>query len=209
MDRVARLIYSTDHPKQEHFEVIVVTDVTALLSDWNSGDPEARAQVMERIYSELGVIASRYLAREGAAVELQPTALVHEAYLKLAGMNRVDWEGRAHFLAMAARLMREYLIDTARRRRAAKRDGGIRVTLSGTPDDGDQESTDILALNEALDRLAKADPDRALIVELRFFGGLTVEETAEVTGQSPSSIKRSWRVARGWLYQQMHGDADT
>lgn len=182
-----------------------MSDVTELLGRWNQGDADAREAIIERIYAELGGIAARYLANERADVEVQPTALVHEAYMRLADMDRVDWKGRAHFLSMAARLMREYLIDAARRRNAAKRDGGVRVTLSGVDGDPDAAGTDVLALNEALERLAEADPQRALIVELRFFGGLTVEETAEVVQMSPRSVKRSWQVARGWLFNELQG----
>ena len=179
-----------------------MADVTELLQRWNAGDEAARAAIMERIYGELGGIARRYLADERAAVDLQPTALVHEAYMRLVDIDRIEWQGRSHFLAMAARVMREYLVDAARRRNARKRDGGIQVTLAGV-DGEDQPATEILALNEALERLAKADPDRALLVELRFFGGLTIEETAAVMGVSDTAVKRSWRVARGWLYQHM------
>ncbi len=179
-----------------------MSEVTELLQRWNGGDADARQAVIERIYDELGAIAGRYLAGERAAVDLQPTALVHEAYMRLVDIDRIEWQGRAHFLAMAARIMREFLVDAARRRNAAKRDGGIQVTLAGIAGDG-QPATEILALNEALERLAAADPDRALLVELRFFGGLTIEETAAVLELSPTAVKRSWRVARGWLYQQM------
>ncbi|MEO1319090.1 MAG: ECF-type sigma factor [Pseudomonadota bacterium] len=179
-----------------------MSEVTELLQRWNSGDAAAREAIIERIYGELGGIARRYLADERANVDLQPTALVHEAYMRLIGIDRIEWQGRSHFLAMAARVMREYLVDAARRRNARKRDGGIQVTLAGV-DGAPDQATEILALNEALDRLAEADPDRALLVELRFFGGLTIEETAEVLDTSATAVKRSWRVARGWLYQHM------
>ncbi len=181
-----------------------MSEVTELLQRWNSGDADAREAIMERIYGELGGIARRYLADERAAVDLQPTALVHEAYMRLVDFDRIEWQGRTHFLAMAARVMREFLVDAARRRNAQKRDGGIQVTLAGVDGEAEQ-ATEILVLNEALERLAKADPDRALLVELRFFGGLTIEETASVLEMSPTAVKRSWRVARGWLYQQIQG----
>ncbi|MEL7538124.1 MAG: ECF-type sigma factor [Pseudomonadota bacterium] len=183
-----------------------MSEVTELLAQWNSGDPEARAQLIKRIYAELSQIARRYLARESAVVDLQPTLLVHEAYLRLVDIDRIDWAGRAHFLAMAARVMREYLVDEARRRNAQKRNGGVQVTLADPSDSAMNPATDVVALNDALDRLQKADPDRALLVELRFFGGLTIEETAAVLDMSPMSVKRSWQVARGWLYQAMNPD---
>jgi RNA polymerase sigma factor (TIGR02999 family) len=182
-----------------------MSDVTELLLQWNSGDENARAALIDRVYDELNAIAARYLAGEEAA-ELQPNSLVHECYLRLVDMDRVAWQGRAHFLAMAARLMRQILVDEARRRKAVKRDGGLQVTLSGVHPIIDQPTTNALALHEALERLAEADPERARLVELRYFGGLTVEETAEVLGISPATVKRSWEVARGWLYREMTRD---
>ncbi len=180
-----------------------MSDVTQLLLRWNSGDDEARAALIERVYAELNQIATRHLAREVFAHDLQPNALVHECYLRLVDMDRVEWQGRAHFLAMAARVMRQVLVDEARRRNAAKRDGGVQVTLSGISSAANQPTTNALALHEALERLAETDPQRAHLVELRYFGGLTIEETAEVLGISPATVKRSWDVARGWLYREL------
>lgn len=183
-----------------------MADVTVLLQEWNSGSPEAREALIETIYAELKKIARGYLAREKNTKDLQPTALVHEAYLRLVDVDRIDWAGRAHFLAIAARIMREFLVDQARHRGAAKRDGGIQVTYNEAGLGADQPRTDLLALDDALTRLSKADPERALLVELRFFGGLSIEETAKVLERSPATVKRSWQVARAWLYQQMQGD---
>lgn len=187
-------------------------DATSLLLQWNSGDGEAREGLLNHVYDELTVIASRHLAKEYDQVELQPTALVHEAYLRLIDMDRVDWQDRAHFLAIAARIMRQILIDHARRRNAAKRDGGLRVTMSGVPQVNDQ-NTEVLMLHAALEKLADVDPERAQLVELRFFGGLTIDEAAAVLGQSARTLKRQWQVARGWLYRELRtavegGDAD-
>ncbi|MEL7311833.1 MAG: ECF-type sigma factor [Pseudomonadota bacterium] len=188
-------------------------NVTQLLQQWNAGDEAARAAIIGTIYEDLRRIASRHLARESDQPLLQPTVLVHEAFLKLEGIDRIRWQDRAHFLAMAARAMREYLIDEARRRRAAKRDGGVQVTLSAVDRQHEEPKTDLLALNDALERLAKADSQRALLVELRFFGGLTVTETAEVMGISERTVKRSWQVARAWLFQELnsgkHGGSPT
>jgi RNA polymerase sigma factor (TIGR02999 family) len=181
-------------------------NVTELLQNWNSRDDEARSKLIDAIYAELTVIAARQLAKERHTIELQPNTLVHEAYLKLVDMNRVAWQNRAHFLAIAAKIMREILIDEARKRNAAKRDGGIRITLSGAIPSHADPATDALMLHEALERLAEADPDRAWLVELRFFGGLTIEETAEVMNSSPATVKRSWDVARGWLYRALQKD---
>lgn len=180
-----------------------MSDVTQLLLRWNSGDDEARAALIDHVYAELNHIATRHLSREGVAHDLQPNALVHECYLRLVDLDRVAWQGRAHFLAMAARLMRQILVDEARRRNAVKRDGGVQVTLSGIAPEASQPTTNALALHEALNRLEEADPERARLVELRYFGGLTIEETAEVMGTSPATVKRSWEVARGWLYREL------
>lgn len=177
--------------------------VTELLIDWREGDGAARDAVIAALYSELTAIAARHLANERAGHELAPHALVHEAYLKLIDMNRLDWRNRAHFLAMAARVMREILIDEARRRQAAKRDGGLRITLSTALSSERDPATEALMLHGALERLAVIDPRRAELVELRYFGGLTIEETSEVMQMSPATVKRSWDVARGWLYRAL------
>lgn len=179
------------------------SDVTALLLRWNGGDEEAREALVDRVYDELLRIAASHLAGERSKLDLQPEALVHDAYLRLIDMDRIDWRNRAHFLAIAARVMRRILIDEARQRHAAKRDGGLQVTMTGRLAVADRLGTDVMMLHEALEQLAKVDPERAQLVELRFFGGLTNDEAAEVLGKSPRTLKRHWEVARGWLYRAM------
>ncbi len=181
-----------------------MSDVTELLLQWNEGDEEARAQLMEKIYSELRAIAARHLSNERHAIDLQPSALVNEAYMRLINLNRIEWQDRAHFFAMSARIMREILIDEARKRGAAKRDGGVQVTLTNLAGNSQSPTTNVLMIHEALERLAEVDPERARLVELRFFAGLTIEETAAVLGKSSATVKRSWEVARGWLFQVMN-----
>lgn len=185
-----------------------MSEVTELLMLWNSGDTKARASLMEKIYSELRTIAARHLSHERNVIELQPSALVNEAYLRLIKMNKIEWQDRAHFLAMSARVMRKILIDESRKRHAAKRDGGAQITLTGLSLSQSEPVTDVQMLHEALERLAAADPGRAHLVELRFYGGLTIEETALVLGLSPATVKRSWEVARGWLYQALVSDRE-
>jgi len=180
-------------------------EVTALLERWNRGDQTALEGLMPLVYDELRAVAARYLQAENPGHTLQPTALVHEAYLRLIGQDRVAWQNRAHFFAIAAQMMRRVLVDHARRKKAAKRDAAtFRIEMSGRdeglPDDRDPE---ILDLDEALKGLEALDPRQARIVELRFFGGLTVEETAEVAGISPATVKREWRTARAWLRQEL------
>lgn len=180
-----------------------MSDVTVLLHKLNAGDPAARETLLEQIYGDLTAIAARRLAAERHEHELEPQALVHEAWLRMAELERIAWRDRAHFLAMAARVMRQVLVDAARKRNAWKRDGGIQVTLSGLPSPDPDSSTDVLQLHEALERLAEIDPQRAELVELRYFGGLTIDETAELLGSSPATVKRNWDVARGWLFHAM------
>ena len=185
-----------------------MSDATSLLLRWNEGDPVVREQLIEHVYEELTGIAARHLSHERNKLELQPNALVHDAYLRLIDMDRVQWRDRAHFLAIAARVMRQILTDHARRRNAAKRDGGVRVTLSMIARSDKDDNTDVLMLHAALEKLAEIDPERARLVELRFFGGLTIDEAAEVLGRSPRTIKRHWEVARGWLYREMRPPAE-
>jgi RNA polymerase sigma factor (TIGR02999 family) len=180
--------------------------VTDLLQAWSRGDREAGEKVVPLVYDELRRQAARYLRRERREHTLRPTALVHEAYLRMMGQRDVVWPDRAHFFAMAAKLMRHILVDHARRHHAAKRAGSAwRVSL----DEGEtlaasrQPDLDLVALEEALDALAALDPDQARIVELRFFGGLGVEETAEVVGVSPATVKREWRTAKAWLRRRV------
>ena len=179
-------------------------EFTAWLSAWRQGDLSARDRLVDAVYPELRAIAQRQLGGERAGHTLQATALVNEAYLRLSGMDRIEWRDRVHFVHMAARVMREVLVDHARRRSANKRDGGERVSLTGldlaTGDDG---GVDVAALDDALGALERIDPDKARIVELRFFGGLTIEETAEALQSSPATVKRHWQVARTWLFEAL------
>ncbi len=184
--------------------------VTELLVRWSDGDRAALDQLVPLVYDECRRIAARQLARERAGHTLDPTALVHELYLRLVDQRSASWANRAHFFAIAARLMRRILVDHARARGAHKR-GGSAVLLSlgaaGGEGASDDAAADVLAIDEALERLAAFDPEQVRIVELRFFAGLTVEETAAVLGRSPRTIKREWRVARAWLHQELRGAA--
>ena len=156
------------------------------------------------VYEELRSMAARYLRSENPGHTLQPTALVHEAYLKLVDQKRVRWKNRAHFYGVASQAMRRILLDHARSRDAAKRGGGrTRVAVSDTPGGAEPREVDLIALDQALSRLSVLDVDQARIVELRYFGGLTVEETAEVVGVSMATIERDWRSARAWLHREL------
>jgi RNA polymerase sigma factor (TIGR02999 family) len=167
---------------------------------------EALAEIVPAVYAELRRVAAAYLRRERPGQTLQATALVHEAYLRLLRERHVSWQDRAHFCAIAAHSMREILVEHARRRRAAKRGGGWRrTTLSDAVAGAAGPAVDVEALDEALGRLAGFDPERARIVELRYFGGLTIEETATVLGRSPATIKRGWTLASAWLRRELAG----
>ena len=183
--------------------------VTDLLVAWGRGDEQALDRLTPFVYDELRRLARSYLRRERPDHTLQPTALVHEAYVRLMDLGKLDWQNRAHFLGVAARLMRQILVDHARSRRAAKRgSGGEKLSLDLAVAQPEEREVDLLAVDEALSSLARLDPEQSRIVELRFFGGLTIEETAEVLGVSPSTAKREWRLARAWLYRRMK-TADT
>jgi RNA polymerase sigma factor (TIGR02999 family) len=178
--------------------------ITALLLDWSHGDPEALEKLVPLVYAELRRLAERSLRRERAAHTLQPTAVVHEAFLKLVDQQRVEWKSRAHFFAIAAQAMRRLLVDHARARNAEKRGGfATRVALEDAVAATPPVDVDLLALDEALDRLGSLDAGQARVVELRFFGGLTVEETAEVVGSSAATVKRDWQSARAWLFREL------
>lgn len=162
------------------------------------------SKVMPAVYSELRKLARRYLARERAGQTLQATALVNEAYLRLFKEKTHAWKNRAHFCAIAAGSMREILVERARARGAAKRGGSrVRVSLDESMRAGKDNSVDVLALHEALERFAALDPKLARIVELRFFGGLTIEETAKEVGGSPATVKRNWKLAKAWLTREL------
>lgn len=181
-------------------------DFTKLLADWQNGDKKALDEITPLLYEELRGLARYFLSAERAGHTLQPTALVHEAYMRLVGQHAVDWRNRAHFLGVAATMMRRILINYAEARNAAKREAQAQAVsldeaLRITADD----SLDVLDLNRALERLSELDPQQGRIVELRCFGGLTVEETAEVLEISPATVKREWSTARLWLMHQIGG----
>jgi len=180
-------------------------DVTRLLIAWNEGDQAAVERLMPLVYAELRGIAERQFRRERAGHTLQPTAVVHEAYFRLVDQTRVTWKNRGHFFAIAAQAMRRILIDHARAREAQKRGGNeIQVSLDvGIASPEPVDDVDLLALDEALVRLKTLDDAQAKIVELRFFGGLSIEETAEAMETSASSVKREFRSARAWLFREL------
>ena len=179
-------------------------DVTALLGAWNRGDRTALNQLLPLIYAELRQIAARQLRGERVDHTLQPTALVHEMYPRLVDQRQLDWHNRAHFFGVAAQVMRRILIDHARRHGASKRGNGVRcVSIDEATEAPAPNELPILALDHALERLEKVDRELARIVELRAFGGLTIEEAAHVLDVSPSTAKRDWRTARAWLTREL------
>ena len=182
------------------------SDLTQLLVRWSEGDAAALEQLLPAVYQELRRIASRQLRRERAEHTLVPTALVHEVYLRLVDQQRVTWQNRAHFFGLTAQLMRRILVDHARARHTEKRgDAAPHVSLDLVAEKAHEPARleDVLAVGIALERLATIDPEQARIVELRFFAGLTVEETAHVVNRSPRTIKREWRLARAWLFREL------
>jgi len=179
-------------------------EVTGLLQAWSDGDESARERLMPLVYDELRRLAHQHMRREKPGHMLQTTALVHEAYIRLIGQSRVHFKNRAHFFGIAARLMRQILVDDARRRKGAKRGGGLApVALDDASNLAQQEAANVLALDEALTLLAERDRRQSEIVELRFFGGLSIEETAEVLNVSPGTVVRDWTFARAWLEDEM------
>ncbi len=178
--------------------------VTQGLLAWRHGDQAALAQLLPLVYDELRQIAARALRRERADHTLQATALVHEAYLRLVDQSQAQWQNRAHFFGIAAQVMRRLLVDHARRQHTAKRGGAApKITLDAALGVADARTMDVVALDEALTTLAALDPQQSRIVELRFFGGLTIEETAEVVKVSPATVKRDWSIAKAWLYREL------
>jgi RNA polymerase sigma factor (TIGR02999 family) len=179
--------------------------ITQLLIDWSKGDRAAFDRLMPLVYAELRRLATNYLRRERTGHTLQPTALVNEAYLKLVGQKNAKWQNRAHFFAISAQLMRRILVDHARRRQAEKRGGSDqqRLSITSAEDLVAQPAVDLLALNEALDKLSQMDAQQGRIVELKFFGGLSIDDTAEVLGISHSTVEREWKSARAWLRRQL------
>jgi RNA polymerase sigma-70 factor (ECF subfamily) len=183
--------------------------VTALLLSWGRGSEAALERLVPLVEPELRQVARRHMAREARGHSLQATALINEAYLRLVENPRVSWQNRAHFFAMAARLMRHILVDHARAKRNIKRGGGLqRVALHDDLAVSSSPTCDVVALDEALDALTAIDPRRGRVVELRFFGGLTVEETAGVLKISPETVMRDWKLARSWLRRELQKTAD-
>ena len=179
-------------------------DVTQILHKWSDGDADAPARLMPLVYDELRRQARNYLARERGSHTLQPTALVHEAYLRLVDQTRVNWQNRAHFFGMAASMMRRILIDYARAHATEKRGGAsVRLSVDDVQIPLEQRAAGLIALDDALEELAKFDGRKARIVEMRFFGGLTDEEIAEVLGVTTRTVWRDWKTARLWLFREL------
>jgi RNA polymerase sigma factor (TIGR02999 family) len=178
---------------------------TQLLRAWAGGDRNALEQLTPRIYDELRRIAGHLMRDERPGRTMQTTDLVHEAYLKLIDVTNVDWQHRAHFFAVSAQIMRHILLDVARRRVALKRGGGVpRVNLDQVADLGSSRAREVIALDDALNALAKVDPRKARVIELRFFAGLSVEEMASVLGVSADTVKRDWKLGRAWLSAELN-----
>ncbi len=190
------------------------SEITQLLRAWSDGDPGALDRLTPLVYEQLHRLASNHMRNERQGHVLQTTALVNEAYLRLLKIGALDWRDRAHFFAVAARILRRVLVDAARKRLSTKRGGHVPQAAHATDIDFDQfpapatdKPAELCAVDVALTSLAQLDPRRAQIVEMRFFGGLTVEETAEALGVSPPTVMRDWRLARAWLTRELHGRA--
>ena len=181
-----------------------LTETTQLLQAWQQGDPTALERLTPRVYDELRRRARVYMKNERRGHTIQATALVHEVYMRLIDVTSVNWQDRAHFFAVAATMMRRILVDAARARASAKRGGNLRqVSLDEIPDAGFNNASQLLAVDCALNELAKMDPRKAQVIEMRFFGGLSVEETAEVLKISPQSVMRDWKLAKAWLMREL------
>ena len=179
-------------------------EVTQLLVAWGNGDEVARDELMSVVYQELHRLAHHYMQRESPGHTLQTSALVNEAFLKLVDQKNVHWQNRAHFYGIAAQMMRRILVDYARSRRYAKRGGGAReMSLDEALTVSEERSAEVVALDETLQRLAEFDPRKSQIVEFRFFGGLSIEETAEILAVSPGTVMRDWTLAKAWLRREM------
>ncbi len=180
--------------------------VTALLKAWSGGDDSARESLIPAVYGELRRMARRYMRNESPGGTLQTSALINEAYLRLIDVESVNWQDRTHFFAVSARIMRRVLVDAARSRAAAKRGGNApHVSLDQAPQVSTQRAGELIALDEALERLAAVDPRKEQVVELRFFSGLSVEETAAALAISPQSVMRDWKLAKAWLLRELGG----
>jgi RNA polymerase sigma factor (TIGR02999 family) len=185
-------------------------EITALLKAWGSGDAAALDQLTPLVYDELRRLARRYMRNERAGNTLQTTALVNEAYLRMVDAKRVAWQDRVHFFAVSAQMMRRILVDAARARGSAKRGGQVKrvnhssaFNLDELPDVSTNRDRELVAIDDALNTLAEMDPRKARVIELRFFGGLSVEETAEVLKISPQSVMRDWKLAKAWLTREL------
>ena len=180
--------------------------ITERLIAWNSGDAAARDDVIRGVYDELRRMANRYLRLERPDHTLQPTALVHEAYMRLIDQTQVNWQNRAHFFGVAAQMMRRILVDHARTKQRDKRGGSApKLSLDEAIEASTERAADLVALDAALESLTRIDERKGRVIELRFFGGLSVEETAEVLAVSPQTVLRDWKLAKAWLYQEMRG----
>jgi len=193
----------------ERLRTVVATHITNRLVEWARGDRAAFDDLMPLVERELRRLAHHYMSRERQGHTLQTTALVNEAYLRLIDQNQVDWQSRSHFYAIAAQMMRRILVDYARGRLYAKRGGGaVHVSLEKADAVSNERTAELTALDEALKELEMIDPRQARVVELRFFGGLTIKETAEVMDISADTVKREWNTAKAWLYREMSGETD-
>jgi RNA polymerase sigma-70 factor, ECF subfamily len=180
------------------------SETTQLLLAWADGDAHALEVLTPRVYRELRRMAASFMKGEREGQTLQATALVHEVYLRLIDVQNVPWQGKAHFFAICAQMMRHILVDAARKRSTGKHGGGLgRIDLADVPDLSDRKDRELLLLNDALDQLKDSDPRKAKVVELRYFGGLSVEETAAVLNVSEGTVTRDWRLARGWLLSEI------
>jgi RNA polymerase sigma factor (TIGR02999 family) len=183
-------------------------DITLLLKAWSDGDSAAQERLITLVYKELRQLARRYRRKSGAGDTLQTTALVNEAFLRLVGIQNVDWHDRVHFFAVAAQIMRRILVDSARSRGAIKRGRAQWVEVldpDGVPAPNSYRTAELIALDDALTSLAQLDARRARVIELRVFGGLTMEEAADVLGLSPQSVRRDWKLAKAWLLRELSG----
>lgn len=181
--------------------------VTELLLEWRQGDDAALEKLTPLVYDEIRRIAHRFMQRERSGHTLQTTALVNEAYVRLLGKQQIDWDSRAHFFAVTAQVMRHVLVDHARRRRYLKRGGEAqRVPIEDVALMSDKRAGELIALDEALDRLAEMDQRKARVIELRYFGGLSLEETAAILDVSVMTVRRDWRAAKAWLYNAVRGE---
>ena len=190
-------------PKEGDLSETSSNQVTELLLKWKGGDQESLQALLPLVYSELRRLAQHHLRGERSDHTLQSTALVHEAYLRMVKPGSLRIESRGHFFALASQLMREILVDHARRRGAGKRDGGTRMTLDEAAELSTSKTVDLLALDDALSQLSEMSPRQSRIVELRFFGGLSIAETSEFLAVSPATVEREWAVARAWLFREI------